>query len=183
MVHPCPPRILKEFSHHLVERSSLSGERQLGWWTGNPGGALVAPPTGPLEIALSCLLPQEPLSTSFPWNAESIALLAQQCTLKPQRSHANVQSWKVLFSSARDQYRVLVYKLSRNWLVGEIIETGGIHTAGEPSWRWAFAYWCLQLEFKVKTDVFVQRAMGPWKRLPQQIVSSLSWGTFFKKNL
>lgn len=127
MVQPRLPRILKEFSHHQLERSSLSGERQLGWWTGNPDGALDAPSTGPLEITRSCLLPQEPLSMSFPWNAESIALLAQQCTPKPQRSHTNVQSWKVLFSSAKP---CTGFQVVWNWLVGEMIEMGGIHEAG-----------------------------------------------------
>lgn len=41
-----------KFSHCQIETGSFSWEKQLGRWTGTPGGALTAPPAGPPEMAL-----------------------------------------------------------------------------------------------------------------------------------
>lgn len=153
MAHPCYPRILKGFPHCQIERGS-SGERQLGWWTGNPGGTLTASPTGPLEVALG----SEATSSSTylikfsPWNVEPLPCWPKNVPLEPESLCVNVQSRKVLVSSAWDQYHELVWKIAwRNENCGRNNWAGRKPGSwGYLSREWDFGCsWCLQLGFQI----------------------------------
>lgn len=123
-----------KFSHCQVETGSFSGEEQLGWWAGTPGGALIAPPAGPHEMALDSEAKLSSTSRALDHvlsvQCRAHCLAGPRMHPKPERLCINVQSWKVLFFSARDQYHELDWKLPWNWFVWETVEMGGIRGAG-----------------------------------------------------